>query len=202
MASQALCLTATLVLLIAAPCAFCAKISAEDKNVCFQEATESSSVSEEDKARALEISHQVHREMVQMFKEKGKEAMKELAGKDMVGEKVDAAEDIKDKVAAKNFLKALGQCAMTKGISSSLMRCQKAKEANNDRLTAEDLQKALFTVKKAYTGSGGAVSEEDLEKKFTEALGSEEKAKVAMEVHKALHECAMEFKSSKAAKKE
>ncbi|KAK8766080.1 hypothetical protein V5799_007138 [Amblyomma americanum] len=201
MASQAL--TTTFLLLLAAPCAFCGKMSSENKDACLQEATASSSVSEEDREKAMEINKQVRKEMRQMFKEKGaKEAIKELKGRDMTAEKVDGAEDIKDKEAAKNFLKAFEKCIRSKFAMRGYDKCQKAKEVNNDRLTGEELSTMIATMMKAHKESEGTVSEEDIEKKLTEALGSEEKAKVAMEVKKALQECATEFKSMKAAKKE
>ncbi|KAK8788582.1 hypothetical protein V5799_021646 [Amblyomma americanum] len=182
MASRAL--TTTLVLLLAASSTFCRKMSSENKDSCLQEATASSSVSEEDKEKALEINRQVYRELHMMFWEERNESMKELKDKDMAGEKVDAAEDIKDKVAAKNFLKAYQQCTMNK--EWVFKWCQKAKEVNNDSLPVEDLRKVTMAFKVAFQGSPHPVN---LEKKLTEAVGSDEKAKVAVAVFEALLEC-------------
>ncbi|KAH7953980.1 hypothetical protein HPB49_014727 [Dermacentor silvarum] len=194
--------SAALLLLFAAHFALCMKPRKEDLEACTKEATESSSVSEEDKTKALEIFHQARREMHRMFREKKEEELREMKKKDFVSEKVQASEDIKDKEAAVKFVKAFSHCLMGQSISWERIRCQKAKDANKDRLSDEDLKKLMIAAKQVKMDSEGKIADEELEKKLAEVLDSEEKRKAAMEVHKALNECMTEWKAKKAARTE
>ncbi|KAH7969979.1 hypothetical protein HPB52_023611 [Rhipicephalus sanguineus] len=179
----------------------CMKPRKEDMEACTKEAADRSSVSEEDKTKALEIMQQTKRDMHRMFRERNKEALKEMRKKDFLSGKLQASEDIKDKQAAVKFATTFSYCLMAKFISWERIHCQKAKDVNQDRLSDDDLKKVLITAKEAKMEKEGKIADEELEKKFVEVLESEEKAKVAMQVDQALEECKAQWKAKKAARK-
>ncbi|KAH6937300.1 hypothetical protein HPB50_026495 [Hyalomma asiaticum] len=191
-----------LLLLLAVQLAVCMRPRKEDVEACSKEAGDSSSVSEEDKTKALEIAARAKKEMHRMFRERKEEALKEMHNKNFLSDKVRASEDIKDKEAAVKFLEAFSRCLMGKSISWERIRCQKAKDINKDRLSDDDLKVVVVTANEAKMESEGKITDEALEKKFAEALDSEEKAKAAMEVDRALRECKQEWKAKKAARRD
>lgn len=189
-------LFAAALLLLATGCVL--GMSDADREACTKEAVANSSVSEEDRMKTQKIMVQTFKEMHERFRKGRREERHAFKGGDMIAEKVDADEGIKDKEAAKKYAKAFKMCLMSRTRILDRM-CPAAKEVNKDRLTEEELRKMMGTMRSVYheNKGGGQITDDVLEKKLGEALGSEEKGKAALEVHKALRECRKNRKGKK-----
>lgn len=183
-------LFAAALLLLATSGVLCMMPTAADREACTKEAVANSSVSEEDRMKTQQVIADTFKEMREKFKHGSREKRNALTGRDIIAEKVDANEGIKDKEAAKKYARAFKRCLMHRPMSWDRIRCQAAKDANKDRLTDEDLRKMMGAVRSAYReNKGQQIPDDILEKKLGEALESEDKGKAALEVHKAINEC-------------
>lgn len=114
-------------------------------------------------------------------------------GKEFFDAKVDADESITEKEGAKKFLQDYHRCLLKTFFTKKLANCPAANTANSGKLSDDEMFDIMDIAMKLYRETKELPSDEAFQAKVVEKFG-EEKAKVAVEVRKAMLACWKEQK--------